>query len=108
MTVYRIRITEEAERDLLDIFDYIARKDSLDNANHVLDTLEKLILSLDTNPKRGHTPPELEQQGIKGYKEVHFKPYRIIYEIIDNTAIIHACFDGRRDIQSLLQRRLLR
>jgi toxin ParE1/3/4 len=108
LNTYKVRITEDAEQDLADLFDYIARKDSVENAYHVLDTLEALILSLDENPQRGHCPPELVDRGIKDYKELHFKPYRVIYEIIGNSVVVLGCFDGRRDMQSLLERRMLR
>jgi len=105
---YHVRLTEETERDLVDLFEYIARKDSVDNAYYVLEKLDALILGLDQQPERGHYPPELNKRGVKDYREVHFKPYRVIYEIIRNHVVILACFDGRRDMQSLLERRLLR
>lgn len=108
MKPYRVRLTEEAENDLVDLFDYIARKDLVENAYSVLDQLETLIKSLDRSPQRGHYPPELAVRGIKDYKEVYFKPYRVVYEIIGSTVVILGCFDGRRDMQSLLERRLLR
>ncbi len=108
MKRYQVRITEEAELDLVELYDYIARKDSVENADYVLDHIETLILSLDQQPARGHYPPELEKQGIKDFREVHFKPYRVIYEIVGNRVIVLGVFDGRRDMQSLLERRLLR
>jgi toxin ParE1/3/4 len=105
---YQVRLTYEAERDLVDLFEYIARKDSVDNAYYVLEKLDTLILSLDQQPERGHYPRELRKRGEKDYREVHFKPYRVIYEIIRNHVVILGCFDGRRDMQLLLERRLLR
>jgi len=105
---YHVRLTQVAERDLVDLFEYIARKDSVDKAYYVLEKLDALILSLDQQPERGHYPPELNKRGVKNYREVHFKPYRVIYEIIRNHVVILACFDGRRDMQLLLERRLLR
>jgi len=105
---YNVRLTDEAEVDLVDLFEYIARKNSIDNAYYVLEKLDTLILSLDQQPERGHYPPELDKRGVKNYREVHFKPYRIIYEIIGNHVVILGCFDGRRDMQLLLERRLLR
>jgi toxin ParE1/3/4 len=45
--------------------------------------------------------------GIREYREVFFKPYRLIYRIIGNKVYIMLIVDGRRDMQSLLQRRLL-
>lgn len=108
MNQYSVLITKEAEKDIVDIFDYIFKKDSLDSANYVLDELEKLIVSLNKIPERGHYPPELHIQGIKEFREVIFKPYRVIYEINNLDIIIHLCVDGRRDMRTLLQRRLLR
>ena len=108
MKRYQVRLADEAERDLVDLFEYIARKDSVENAWYVLEQLDMLILSLDQQPERGHYPPELIECGVKDYKEVHFKPYRVIYEIIANHVVILGCLDGRRDMQSLLERRLLR
>jgi len=105
---YQVRLTGEVEDDLVDIFEYIARKDSIDNAYYVIEQLDTLILSLEQQPERGHYPPELDKCGVKDYREVHFKPYRVIYQIIGNNVIILGCFDGRRDMQSLLERRLLR
>lgn len=108
MKRYQVRLTEEVEDDLVDLFEFIARKDSIDNAYYVLEQLDTLILSLHQHPERGHYPPELDKRGVKDYREVHFKPYRVIYQIIGNQVIILGCFDGRRDMQSLLERRLLR
>jgi toxin ParE1/3/4 len=105
---HQVIITFEAEKDILDIYDYIAKKDTLQNAEYVLDNLESLILSLEESPERGHYPPELSIQGIKEFKEVIFKPYRAIYEIIGSKVIVHLCVDGRRDMKALLERRLIR
>ena len=108
MKKHQVRITFEAEKDILDIYDYIAKKDTLQNAEYVLDNLESLILSLEESPERGHYPPELSIQGIKEFKEIIFKPYRAIYEIIGSKVIVHLCVDGRRDMKTLLERRLIR
>ena len=108
MKRFYVRLTDEVEYDLIDLFEYIARKDSVDNAWYVLEQLDTLILSLDQRPERGHYPPELVERGVKNYREVHFKPYRVIYEVIGNHVVILGCFDGRRDMQLLLERRLLR
>jgi len=105
---YRVRIIEDAEQDLIDIHTYIARHDSAANAEYVMDQLETLCLSLADLPLRGHVPPELARIGVTAYREVHFKPYRVIYEVIGQDVFVHCVLDGRRDLQSLLERRLLR
>jgi hypothetical protein len=46
--------------------------------------------------------------GISKYRKLHHKPWRLIYRIIDADVIVYCVVDGRRDIQSFLERRLLR
>ena len=108
MKHYRVRLSEEAEQDLIDIYRYIALHDCVENANYVLDQLESLCSRLTDMPERGHIPPELDRIGITSYREVNFKPYRGIYEVIRQDVFVHCILDGRRDIPSLLERRLIR
>ena len=105
---YRVELTEDAELDLEEIIDYIAQKVSTDRAAHVLAKIQHLCDSLDTMPNRGNYPPELSRVGITHFREVFFKPYRIIYELVGGVVVIHCILDGRRDMQALLKRRLLR
>lgn len=108
MKKYSVFLIEEAERDLVDIYRSIAVSDSPSKADFVLDHLERLCRSLVELPSRGHVPPELDHIGVTQYREVHFKPYRVIYEVISRKVFIHCVLDGRRDMQELLQRRLFR
>lgn len=108
MKHYRVRLAEDAEQDLIDIYRYIALKDCRENADYVLDQLESLCSRLTDLPDRGHIPPELNRVGITSYREVSFKPYRVIYEVIRQDVFVHCILDGRRDIPSLLERRLIR
>ncbi len=105
---YAVRVTEEAERDLLELFCYVAQHDSIRAAEHVLDKLEQACQRLQDFPARGHVPPELERLAIPDYREIHWKPYRILYEVAGRQVNILAVLDGRRDLQDLLMRRLLR
>jgi len=41
-------------------------------------------------------------------REIHVKVYRIMYQITGDDIFVHCILDGRRDIQDLLQKRLLR
>jgi len=50
----------------------------------------------------------LRQTGINNYLEIHYKSYRIIYEIEENLVYIHSVLDGRRNIQEILNNRILR
>ena len=44
---------------------------------------------------------------IKDYRQVFFKPYRLIYRVMGRDVVVLVIADGRRDMQSLLTRRLL-
>lgn len=105
---YRVLLVEDAERDIEDIHAYIARKDSIGRADAVLDDLETQCENLREFPEPGNAPKELRDLGIELYREIHFKPYRIVYRIIDQDVVMLGVFDGRRDMESLLQRRVLR
>lgn len=105
---YEVRVTGVAHDDLYSIYMYIANNDSPGKADHLLDNIEKTMTSLETMPLRGNHPPELQRWGIFDFREIFFKPYRIIYEIKNKTVFIHAVFDGRRNCEDLLQQRLLR
>ncbi len=45
--------------------------------------------------------------GIREYRETRFKPYRVIYRIMGRRVFVHLIADGRRDMRTLLERRLL-
>jgi toxin ParE1/3/4 len=97
-----------AQGDLYSIYRYVANNDSHEKAEHLLDNIEKAMASLETMPARGNYPPEMQRWGILDFREIFFKPYRIIYEIKDNAVFIHTVLDGRRNCEDLLQQRLLR
>ena len=40
------------------------------------------------------------------FRQVFFKPYRVVYEIMRDEVVIHLIADGRRNLRSLLLRRL--
>ncbi|MFQ5585174.1 MAG: type II toxin-antitoxin system RelE/ParE family toxin [Calditrichia bacterium] len=105
---YKVQIISDAEDDLFDIFRYVAENDSLTRDEIPLDKLEEAILSLDELPHRGHIPAELKRVAVFDYLEIHYKPYRIIYQIISKRVYVHCVLDGRRDLEEILRNRLLR
>ena len=104
---FDILLTEGAEKDLEAIHDYISEFDCVANANHVLDELMGVVEGLAKFPERGSYPKELVGLGIKEYRQAFFKPYRVIYRLTGSQVIIHLIADGRRDMQTVLARRLL-
>lgn len=104
---FSVLLTDDASRDLEDIYDYIDLHDGRGKADHLLDRIEKEFKSLTGNPERGAYPKELLAFGLRDFREIFFKPYRIIYRIIEDKVYVLLIADGRRDMQKLLQRRLL-
>ena len=104
---FEVLLTQGAEQDLEAIYDYICEFDGVASANYVLDALMDVVENLSRLPERGSYPKELVSLGIKEYRQTFFKPYRVIYRVADNKAIIYLIVDGRRDMQAVLARRLL-
>ncbi len=104
---YQVFLTDDATYDLENLYDYIEFHDAPEKADYVLDKIEEAFSSLSDNPERGAYPNELLTVGLREYREIYFKPYRIIYRVIAQHVYVMVIADGRRDMQSLLQRRLL-
>jgi len=104
---YEVRYLASAKKDLFELLEFLAEKESPARARYVLDRIRKLCDELGTMPGRGHVPPELTELGSRKFLELHFKPYRIIYQVSGFVVYVHLICDGRRDMQSLLRRRLL-
>ncbi|MDC8015876.1 type II toxin-antitoxin system RelE/ParE family toxin [Tahibacter soli] len=107
MSRFAVVVTDDAKQDLLEIYDYIETYDCIEHADHVVDRLVKVIESLSQTPERGSHPRELLALGIRDYRQATFKPYRAIYGIDDRRVVVYLIADGRRNLQTLLARRLL-
>ncbi|AOY57455.1 type II toxin-antitoxin system RelE/ParE family toxin [Desulfococcus multivorans] len=104
---FQVYLTDDASRDLEELYDYIESHDAPEKADYVLDQIEKAFSSLSENPERGTYPEELLAVGLREYREIFFKAYRIIYRVMAENVYVMVIADGRRDMQALLQRRLL-
>jgi toxin ParE1/3/4 len=104
---FAVKFTPGARRDLRSIHDYIAGNDSREKADYVARRIVEEALSLAAAPARGAYPPELLALGRRDYRQVFFKPYRVLYKTRGETILIAVIADGRRDMQSLLARRLI-
>lgn len=107
MKRYTVRLTEQALLDLDDIANYIALHDSRERAEYVAQGFDRAFASLATLPNRGPHPHELLATGNRQFREVRFKPYRIVYRVYDRQVVVFLIADGRRDMRTLLTRRLL-
>ena len=104
---HEVRLTAGAERDLEAIYDHLRRHESTAVANVMLDRLVAVAETLNELPERGSHPDELLALGIREYRQVIFEPYRLVYRVLGDVVYVYLIVDGRRDMQSLLARRLL-
>jgi toxin ParE1/3/4 len=104
---FKVILTENALLDFEDMAHYITLHDGPDKAEYVGRQIEKSFSSLATLPHRGNHPLELLALGNRTFREVHFKPYRIVYRVLGSQVVINIIADGTRDMRALLSRRLL-
>ena len=104
---YRVIWARAASEDLADLVAYIAA-DSPSNARRLLQRLEEKASALDVAPERGRIVPELGKFGIRAFREIIVRPYRLVYRLAEGRVSVVAVFDGRRDLEDVLLERLVR
>lgn len=108
MKRYNVQVTKGAERDLAEIVAFLAEREGLALAEQILEGILGAAAELAHFPERGPHPKELQALGIRDFRQVFFQPYRLIYRMAGRQVFLYLVADGRRDFQSLLERRLLR
>ena len=106
-TRFRVQWAEAAVRDLEELVCFIAA-DSEGDAERVLKRIESRAATPESSPGRGRVVPELAHFGMRTWRELIVRPYRLVYRIEGDTVNVLAVFDGRRDLEDLLLERLLR
>ena len=97
---YKVRIYPAAERDLLEIVEYLNTL-SPQVALKYYDLLTEQIASLSSMPERCPRPKDLALIA-KGYRYLIVKDYLVFYKVVGDTVQIHRILYGRRDYQALL------
>jgi toxin ParE1/3/4 len=105
---FKVVIAPGAEDDLAEIFAFLSEREGAAMAGKVLEGMLEAIGNLAHFPERGSHPGELLKLGIHEFRQVLFQPYRLIYRLAGNQMLLLVAADGRRDFQSLLERRILR
>jgi toxin ParE1/3/4 len=104
---YAVELTRGAEDDLEDIHEHLSRLRGIDDADALIDEFLTIVESLGLFPARGAVPKELEDLGIVEFRQVLLRHFRMIYRIIEARVVILVIADGRRDMRTLLEHRLL-
>ncbi|MCA3262316.1 MAG: type II toxin-antitoxin system RelE/ParE family toxin [Telmatospirillum sp.] len=104
---FAVLLTQSAARDVEAVYEYLCESDSEASADKVVAALDVAIESLAKFPARGSPPKELLGVGMIEYRQILVGPYRVIYRVADRRVIVYLIADGRRDMRSLLVKRLL-
>jgi plasmid stabilization system protein ParE len=104
---YTIVWANPAKLDLFEIIEFIAA-DSPANAQKIKKRIQGKTADLYMNPQRGRAVPELAKQGITVFRELIISPWRVIYKIQGKVVYIELVADGRRNLEDLLFRRIMR
>jgi toxin ParE1/3/4 len=103
-----IRWTRTAVDDLLSIVDHVTGRDGTTASERLALRITGEVASLTKMPLRCRVVPELEAEGIDGYRELIVGPYRVMFAVRDSDVVILTVLDGRRDLGELLVARALR
>jgi toxin ParE1/3/4 len=103
----KVTLTRDAVEDLHDLNAYVAEHDSAAAAERVLARIEHAVAALGDHSERGVHVPELASLGVRIYRQIFFKPYRVIYRVFAKEVLVLLISDGRRDLRTLLERRML-
>lgn len=103
----KVLLTADALSDLDEIHAYIAEHSGNARADQITEGIRAQMMKAADFPESGAYPPELLEWGIREFRQTRFKPYRAIYQADSRRLIVMLIADGRRDMKTLLQRRLL-
>lgn len=91
--------SEPALSDLNEIAEYIAL-DNFDAAARLVQEVFSAVERLESHPKSGRRPPELERKSV--YREVIVGPCRIFYRVENDTVYILYVMRGERELRVFL------
>jgi toxin ParE1/3/4 len=99
---------KSAEFDLKELKNYLAKSFGKASWQISYDKIQEAVNTLQAFPMTGKMPDELEKLNLTQYRQVLSGMSRIIYEVRQQTIYIHIICDCRKNIKSLLLKRLLR
>ena len=99
---------KSAELDLKELKSYIVKNFGKDTWQASYSKIREAVGTIQTFPLGGKIPEELENLNLTQYRQVISGMNRIIYEVRQQTIYIHVVCDTRKDMKTLLTKRLLR
>lgn len=100
--------SSNAASDLDDIVGWILENQSARHAESFVETIDAELSRLEEHPRSGRIIPELERHNITKYREIIVPPWRIFYSVETERILVLSVIDGRRNVEDILLRRILR
>lgn len=97
-----------AEHDLKELRDYLVKNFGKDAWQASYAKIKDAVNTIGTFPLGGNVPEELDRLDLTQYRQLVSGMNRIVYEVRQEIIYIHIACDTRKDMKSLLTRRLLR
>lgn len=104
---FDVQLTDHAAADLAEIVAFVRERDGDLRAATLLTRFEHVVSDLSRFPSKGVVPRELAELGTHEFRQVHFKPWRVVYRIEERVVFVMLIVDGRRNLGAILARRLL-
>ena len=105
---FSVMFLRSAEHDLKKLKSYLVKNFGVDTWQASYRRIQETIGTIQTFPLGGNIPEELEKLNLTQYRQVISGMNRVIYEVRQQTIYIHIVCDPRKDMKSLLIKRLLR
>ncbi|WP_426319768.1 type II toxin-antitoxin system RelE/ParE family toxin [Pseudoduganella sp. R-43] len=97
-----------AEQDLIELRNYVIKNFGKLAWVSTYQQIKSAIRSLRDFPTSGAIPDEIAELQLGQFRQAIAGMNRIIYEIVGNVVFVHIICDTRRQLRSILTRRLLR
>lgn len=101
-------LLESAESDLRDLRSYVIKNFGKDSWQASYSKIKESAGVIRSYPEDGSIPDELANLNLIQYRQVISGMNRIIYEVRGDVAYVHVICDTRKDLRSLLMKRILR
>lgn len=105
---FQVVFLKSAELDLKELRGYMVKNFGKDAWQASYAKIKDAVNTIGTFPLGGNVPEELDRLNLTQYRQVVSGMNRIIYEVRQEIIYIHIVCDTRKDMKSLLTRRLLR
>jgi toxin ParE1/3/4 len=100
-------VLRSSEEDLKMLKRYLVSNFGAETWRASYGQIKDAIASIRAFPSQGRIPDELANINLSQYREVVAGMNRLIYDVHGDTIHVHIVCDTRRDLKSLLMRRLM-